>query len=475
MATKKNNTTIIGQFKGKCCDSNVLNNNEMFLSRDLFENLFNSEDYKRAMQNRYYIGFLGHPKDPGCMDFRNACIVMTECHIEPNGEIVGTFDLIDTPVGRTVKAFIDAGVIFGISIRGAGDVENDGTVDPETFVFRGFDLVTFPAYDDAVPKFTEIAASTDLDSQVKYKKVCSVVKKNLQNITSCEALDVMQSQFSEHSKEYSDIEDRKSKLNAAESTNNNDDDSDDEIGKNGVLLREQVEGMTNLYLEQVSANNALREELAQVKASASYDSVKYARKVKSLRRINADQIDNVYAQLNNVEASKQAVTASYNIMKNENNRMKKELQELREQNLKYVHKIEANSKIISSKESAISNLEAKLRKTVTASSEVKKRTSNLDERCKSLQNRIEAAEQLVLSYQQAYANMYANALGVRLDNLEVTAQTSVSELQKMITGGTSTANMSVGADFDDSQDLDFENDIEDVVDSDYDDSDIISM
>lgn len=475
MATKKNNTTIIGQFKGKCCDSNVLNNNEMFLSRDLFENLFNSEDYKRAMQNRYYIGFLGHPKDPGCMDFRNACIVMTECHIEPNGEIVGTFDLIDTPVGRTVKAFIDAGVIFGISIRGAGDVENDGTVDPETFVFRGFDLVTFPAYDDAVPKFTEIAASTDLDSQVKYKKVCSVVKENLQNITSCETLDVMQSQFSEHSKEYSDIEDRKSKLNAAESTNNNDDDSDDEIGKNGVLLREQVEGMTNLYLEQVSANNALREELAQVKASASYDSAKYARKVKSLRRINADQIDNVYAQLNNVEASKQAVTASYNIMKNENNRMKKELQELREQNLKYVHKIEANSKIISSKESAISNLEAKLRKTVTASSEVKKRTSNLDERCKSLQNRIEAAEQLVLSYQQAYANMYANALGVRLDNLEVTAQTSVSELQKMITGGTSTANMSVGADFDDSQDLDFENDIEDVVDSDYDDSDIISM
>ena len=473
MATKKNNTTIIGQFQGKCCDSNVLNNNEMFLSRDLFENLFNSEDYKRAMQNRYYIGFLGHPKDPGCMDFRNACIVMTECHIQPNGDIVGTFDLIDTPVGRTVKAFIDAGVVFGISIRGAGDVENDGTVDPETFVFRGFDLVTFPAYDDAVPKFTEIAASTDLESQGKYKKVCSVVKKNLQSITSCEALDVMQSQFSKHSKEYSDIEDRKSKLNA--SANNNDDDSDDEIGKNGVLLKEQVEGMTNLYLEQVSANNALREELAQVKASASYDSAKYARKVKSLRRINADQIDNVYAQLSNVEASKQAVTASYNVMKNENSRMKKELKELREQNLKYVHKIEANSKIISSKESAISNLEAKLRKTVTASSEVKKRTSNLDERCKSLQNRIEAAEQLVLSYQQAYANMYANALGVRLDNLEVTAQTSVSELQKMITGGTSTANMSVGADFDDSQDLGFDNDIEDVVDSDYDDSDIISM
>ena len=87
------------------------------------------------MQRRHYIGFLGHPVDPGCQDFKDACIVMTECHIEDNGDVIGTFDLIDTPVGRIVKAFIDAGVKWCLSIRGAGDVGPDGTVDPDTFVF----------------------------------------------------------------------------------------------------------------------------------------------------------------------------------------------------------------------------------------------------------------------------------------------------------------------------------------------------
>ena len=72
--TKK--STVIGTFEGKCCDSTVFNNNDMKLSRKLFEVLFASEDYKRAIKYRHYIGFLGHPNDPGCMDYRNACIVM---------------------------------------------------------------------------------------------------------------------------------------------------------------------------------------------------------------------------------------------------------------------------------------------------------------------------------------------------------------------------------------------------------------
>ena len=47
------------------------------------------------------------------------------------------FDLIDTPVGRIVKTFQDAGVTFGISVRGAGDIINN-SVDPDTFVFIVF-------------------------------------------------------------------------------------------------------------------------------------------------------------------------------------------------------------------------------------------------------------------------------------------------------------------------------------------------
>ena len=93
-------STIIGTFEGKSCDANVMNNNSMHLGKDLFDVLVNSEEYKTAIENGWYIGYLGHPEDPGCMDFRNACIVMRDMYMGDNGEVIGKFDLIDTPVGR---------------------------------------------------------------------------------------------------------------------------------------------------------------------------------------------------------------------------------------------------------------------------------------------------------------------------------------------------------------------------------------
>ena len=93
---------------------------------------------KHFIELGHYIGFLGHPEDPGCQEFKDACIVMKEGHVDPDGQVYGKFDLVNTPVGRIVKALIDAGVQFGISVRGAGDVASDGYVDPDTFIFRGF-------------------------------------------------------------------------------------------------------------------------------------------------------------------------------------------------------------------------------------------------------------------------------------------------------------------------------------------------
>lgn len=419
------NRAIIGTFTGKCCDATVSNNNDMFLGKDLFTNLFNSEEYKRGIELGHYIGFLGHPEDPGCMDFQQACIVMTECHMDENGEIFGTFNLVDTPVGRIVKSFIDAGVTFGISIRGAGDVAGDGTVDPETFVFRGFDLVAFPAYDDAVPEFQAIAASNDLDKQVKYKKVCNTVNKNLQSITSSTTLETIQAQFNENSDEYKVIEKRKAELSDEGVV-----EEDDQV----VVLNEKINGMTQLYLEQIEANNKLRREVNELRRTTASATSGYTRKLNSIKRITASQVAALEHELD-------SITGSYKISVAASKKLKAQIEQLKNDNLKYTHKIEANSKTICDRDSTISDLEAKLRKTVTANSKVENRASNLDEEVKSLIARVEAAEQMVLNYQQAYANMYANALGVRLENIAVTASTTVSELQNIIRGGTNTANI----------------------------------
>lgn len=455
MAVKK--PAVIGQFTGKCCDANVVNNNDMHLGKELFENLFASDEYKRAMENRHYIGYLGHPNDPGCQDYKDACIVMTECHLDNNDEVYGTFDLIDTPVGQVVKTFIDAGVTFGISIRGAGDVASDGEVDPETFCFRGFDLVTFPAYDDCIPEFREIAASTDLNKQKKFKKVCAAVDTNLSKITSCDALKVIQEQFTEGTDEFNKIGERIDELSAEP-------DAAVEDADREAVLEQQVAALTELYTEAVNEKNSLVQSLADSQAACSALEVACARKIASYKRIVASQVRDL--QEENKEISRKAkIQASRSVeqindLKDRLAQVSSISERLKENNLKYNQKIQSNSVLIAQKDSTIDDLKSQLSETVTASKRLEKKSSDLDAEKENLLSRVTAAEKLVLEYQQAYADMYANALGVHLDNLPITATTSVQSLKEMISAGTSTSNMMSGAMVDDLLDED-----EDIIDT----------
>ena len=480
MADKKK-PVVIGQFTGKCCDSNVVNNNDMHLGRQLFENLFASDEYKTALANGHYIGFLGHPDDPGDQNYMNACIVMTDCYLTDDGEVFGTFDLVDTPVGRTVKSFIDAGVNFGISIRGAGDVASDGEVDPDTFVFRGFDLVTFPAYEDCIPEFREIAASKDLEKQKKFKKVCASVNKELNNITSCEALKVLQEQFGEGTDEFNKIGARIDEIT-----------SDDDDAVASAVLEEKVDALTSMYIDAVNEKNALVQQLADAQVACNVLEVQCSRKIASYKRIVASQmsdikkdkaqairkaritaaesarrIDELEERLNStaiklreskVQASKSA--DEVNSLKGQLTSVKNQLNSvssrLEENNLKYKQKIQSSSDLITQHESEIQDLKSQLSETVTASKRLKQQTSNLDAERADLTSRVEAAEKLVLEYQQAYADIYANALGIHLDNLSVTASTSVQDLRDMISAGTSTSNMMSGVMVDDILDDDSE-------------------
>lgn len=298
-------STIIGTFEGKSCDANVMNNNSMHLGKDLFDVLVNSEEYQTAIENGWYIGYLGHPEDPGCMDFRNACIVMRDMRMEDNGEVICKFDLIDTPVGRVVKAFIDAGVTFGISIRGAGDVDIDGTVDPETFVFRGYDLVTFPAYNDAIPTYADVAASSDVEKQHKYKKIKAAIKKNLTDITSSTALVTLQEQLNPVSDEYKDVEAREIELTGevpVEPISDTCDGVDDALRIS--VLEEKVKALTKLYLEQFKANhelvgeiNTAQHTINSLQATFASGKIVRDRETRAIRRILASQLEDVCSEL----------------------------------------------------------------------------------------------------------------------------------------------------------------------------------
>ena len=422
--SEKPKNSVIGIFEGECADSNITNENGLDITRPVWENIFSSESYQQAIELGWYIGFLGHPDDPGCMDFRNACIVMTEGHIDDNGKVYGKFNLIDTPVGRTVKTFIDAGVTFGISVRGAGDIVNN-SVDPDTFVFRGFDLVSFPAFPESIPTFTAIAASSDVESQKKYKAICAAVKENLPNIDSCEAIDILQCQFAEQSDEYKALEDRKREIRGSNST-------EDYVSEfNDVdITKDKVESMTKLYLEQVEANNRLKNENQILSSKLASNEIEARRKISSISRITADQIKSATDAKDAAEKRcKQLVAASI--------RMKETISQERSNNLKYLQKISESKNIVDSKDSLISSLRARLNETVTASANVERRTSNLDEQLKKSKDEIIACKKMLKDYQDAYAELYSQAVGADLQKVKVTASTSVSSLRSAITSSIS--------------------------------------
>ena len=442
-SAEENRPAILGSFEGECADSNITNLNGLDITREVWETVFASDDYKTAIDLGHYIGFLGHPEDPNCMDFEHACIVMKEGHIDDDGKVQGKFDLIDTPVGRIVKTFIDAGVQFGISVRGAGDIINN-SVDPDTFVFRGFDLVAFPAFPESIPTFTQVAASTKLEDRKKYKSICSAVNDNIDALNTVESVSILQSHFAEQSDEYRKLEDKKNELESLEV-------ADEEFDETEVL-NQKIEGITDLYLDEVAKNKELEGEVESLKAcvdSITKSKNQIARKINSIKRITS-------AQARDIESKSSVDERRYNMIKNKfkdleseyrhikasRDDINKKLDKLRDNNLIYKQKVESSTSLISDKDSKISKLQRKLDETVAEASNLEDRASNLDAANKKLRSEIKACRNLLEGYQDAYAELYSTACGIDIGSLSVTASTSVSELRDYISSSVNSGRSS---------------------------------
>lgn len=481
--TETKNSAILGHYEGECADANITNLNGLDITREVWEHVFESDEYKKAITSGWYIGYLGHPQDdPDCQDFRKACIVMREGHIDNNGKVYGKFDLIDTPVGRIVKAFQDAGVVFGISVRGAGDIIQN-SVDPDTFIFRGFDLVTFPAFPESIPTF--IAASTDVNQRQKYQAVCAAIKENMDALDTVQSVEIVQSCFAKQSDEYKMLEDQKQKIQScdevailpeapgetaelagelAEAIAPAEEAVPEQIPfenpEASVEIDPRVESMTKLYLDLKEKYDTLA--LEHKGLQAMYDNLvnENSRKFASIERITTSQINDLHKVLSNVEASLKIKTEEADSLKSKlsqttsklkkvqasldthvqaNGSLRQDIQSLnqelankKEENLKYKERIDAAQATIKSKEAIISSVKSELDETVRKHALELKSANRADE-IASMKSKVAAAESLVKDYQEAYAHIYASAVGARLPNLEsVSATTSVARLQKMI-------------------------------------------
>lgn len=470
-ATDINKSSVIGTYEGECADANITNENGLDITREVWENTFNSDDFKKALSLGWYIGFLGHPEDPECMDFKNGCIVMTEGHIDPNGKVYGKFNLIDTPVGRIVKSFIDAGVKFGISVRGVGDIENN-SVDPETFVFRGFDLVSFPAFPESIPKFTEIAASTDMQKRKAYKKVCASITENLPYIDDIQAIDVIQEQFAPQSETYSELEDRKSELLVSEEPVIDetivDDAEDTEVFDKDEyisLLETKIESLTDLYTDAILKCKELESHIENLDKCIAEQHVKsidmdrklntmedYANKqyedyenvissIKSSHKSKITAMAHKYTEdRNNILAEYTTLKQEYDSVISENEKLKKSVKNAEKINLNYRQKLDTKETKLSEANSEIEKLNTELSETVRECEQLDDMTSNLDAELKRTRQTLNATKTLLREYQEVYANFYAKSLGSSLHGISINSSTHVQELRSMIEQNTNNLN-----------------------------------
>lgn len=149
--TKPKYRGILGTLKGIFADMNHPTRNGRLYSRECWKKAIESDDVQEKLETRTMFGELDHPDDRLETLQERAAIIVTDLQMnEKEGVVEGTAEILDTPFGRILKTFIDAGVKVGISSRGSGEevVSNKtegNEIVPDTFYLETFDIVALPA------------------------------------------------------------------------------------------------------------------------------------------------------------------------------------------------------------------------------------------------------------------------------------------------------------------------------------------
>ena len=87
-----------------------------------------------------------HPEDRNEISLQNVSHAIKKLWIDDNRqEVWAELHILDTPIGNLISNLIEYGTKIGVSSRGAGEVDEEGNVDPESYRFFTFDLVCKPS------------------------------------------------------------------------------------------------------------------------------------------------------------------------------------------------------------------------------------------------------------------------------------------------------------------------------------------
>lgn len=140
------------------------NANKRIYPRSVLETAINNPTFQSALSERRALGCLDHPSD-GKTTLENASHLLTDLRILESGEVIGKWQILNTPKGMTLRALCEDGVAIGASSRATGSLkEGPGGVKivQNDLVFETVDAVYNPSTHGAYPKPVYESTDTNL-------------------------------------------------------------------------------------------------------------------------------------------------------------------------------------------------------------------------------------------------------------------------------------------------------------------------
>ena len=171
-AVKENKPLIVS---GVIQRAEAKNQNERVYPRDVLER--EVQNYiDGPIKDRRAMGELDHPES-SVVNLQNVSHNIKKCWWEGD-DVMGEFEILDTPAGKILKALFAAGLMLGVSSRGMGSVEenlNEGTLEvQDDFELVCWDFVSNPSTHGAyvapaTSKTTNITVNENKIIKPKYK------------------------------------------------------------------------------------------------------------------------------------------------------------------------------------------------------------------------------------------------------------------------------------------------------------------
>jgi hypothetical protein len=129
--------------RGPIQKANTLNQNGRIYPRAILEREI--INYQKLIQENRAMGECDHP-DSSVVELKNVSHVVKEAYIE--GDIVyGSIEILNTPSGKIVQSLIESGITLGISSRGVGSTQKQGSsqIVQDDYQLICFDMVSEPS------------------------------------------------------------------------------------------------------------------------------------------------------------------------------------------------------------------------------------------------------------------------------------------------------------------------------------------